>query len=148
MTVNPSTGRNSKQSSGSNASCLTSTTHLSSSGSMPSAAKLSRLIRSDVHHSSNQQQLVDSDREDEYDLLHADHRYSRCQKTFNQEFYETVDDDGVFDDDADECNDDEDDDDEDDDEGYDDFFDPFAVRSLLPDSMFFDEILNTNSPFL
>jgi len=33
----------------------------------------------------------------------------------------------------------------DDDEGYDDYFDPVAVSR---DSLFFDEILNTNSPFL
>ena len=34
-----------------------------------------------------------------------------------------------------------------DDEGYDDYFDPVAVREAR-DSLFFDEILNTNSPFL
>lgn len=86
---------------------------------------------------------MDSDRDDDLDFLHEDdHRYSRCQKTFNQEFYEAADEEDE------EEEDEEEDQEEEDDEGYDDFFDPFAVRSLLPDSMFFDEILNTNSPFL
>jgi hypothetical protein len=87
------------------------------------------------------------DRDDDLDFLHEDdHRYSRCQKTFNQQFYAAVDDE---EEDDDEDEEDENQEDEDDDEGYeDDFFDPFAVRSLLPDSLFFDEVLNTNSPFL
>lgn len=36
----------------------------------------------------------------------------------------------------------------DDDEGYDDYFDPLTARETARDSLFFDEILNTNSPFL
>lgn len=39
---------------------------------------------------------------------------------------------------------------DDDDEGYDDYFDPVSIRDAIGtrDSLFFDEILNTNSPFL
>jgi hypothetical protein len=43
---------------------------------------------------------------------------------------------------------DEEDDAVDDDEGYDDYFDPLTVRETASNSLFFDEILNTNSPFL
>ena len=52
-----------------------------------------------------------------------------------------------FQDDLDDDNDSLDDEAVDDDEGYDDYFDPVAVRDAR-DSLFFDEILNTNSPFL